>query len=70
MSDAADELNHFAANFPVPQHGRYVQDPARFNEQGISYLPPAPPDRVPKVAAGVAIGAVLVAAGALLVKKA
>ncbi|MDQ2842713.1 MAG: MBL fold metallo-hydrolase [Acidobacteriota bacterium] len=69
MANAADQLESLAANFPVPQHGRYVQEPARFDENGIAYLPPAPPDRTPKIAAGVAIGAVLAAAGASMLRK-
>ncbi len=69
MTDSADELENLAANFPVPEHGRYVKQPARFDENGITYLPPAPPDNAPKVAAGVAIGALLTVAGVSLLKK-
>ncbi len=69
MANAADQLENLAANFPVPRHGRYVQQPARFDENGIAYLPPAPPDCAPKIAAGVALGAVLAAAGASILKK-
>lgn len=69
MTNSADELESLAANFPVPQHGRYIREPARFDENGITYVPPAPSDHAPKVAAGVAIGAVLAAAEASILRK-
>jgi glyoxylase-like metal-dependent hydrolase (beta-lactamase superfamily II) len=47
----AEELAAFAEDFAAPQHGRYVGEPARFDERGIAWLPPAPPDSLPKVAA-------------------
>ena len=47
----AEELAVFAEDFVAPQHGRYVGEPARFDERGIAWLPPAPPDPLPKVAA-------------------
>lgn len=69
MSNAAEELEQLAANFPVPQHGRYVKEPARFNKNGIASLPPPPPDPAPKIAAGIAIGTVLAAAGASMLRR-
>ena len=45
------ELAAFAENFAAPEHGRYVAEPARFDERGVAWLPPAPPDPLPKVAA-------------------
>lgn len=56
IEDAADELARFAAEFLVPSRGRYVREPTRFDETGITYLPPAPPDAFPAIAAGVAAG--------------
>jgi glyoxylase-like metal-dependent hydrolase (beta-lactamase superfamily II) len=47
----ANELAVFAEDFAAPEHGRYVGEPARFDERGITWLPPAPPDPLPKVAA-------------------
>jgi len=38
--DAADELAHLAENFPVPERGRYVREPVRAGETGVTYLPP------------------------------
>ena len=69
MIDAADQLQHLADHFPIPTHGRYVPEPARADESGVTYLPPAPPDRAPKVAIGVAAGAILAATGALIVRR-
>ena len=65
MRGAAGELEKLANNFPVPKHGRYVKQPARFDENGITYLPPAPPDNAPKIALAVA----LASAGVLLATK-
>ena len=47
----AEELAAFAEDFVAPQHGRYVSEPVRFDERGVAWLPPAPPDPLPKVAA-------------------
>lgn len=48
----------FANHFEPPAHGRYAHAAAVTDEQGIVLLPPRPADPVPKIAAGVAIGAV------------
>jgi len=69
MSGALDQLIELARNFPFPEHGRYVKEGARADENGITYLPPAPVDRVPKVTIGVAAGVLLAGLGALLLKK-
>lgn len=53
----APELERFAANFRPPARGRYVNDPVRADEEGVLYVPPAPPDRAPMYAAGVGIAA-------------
>ena len=47
----ANELAAFAECFAAPEHGRYIGEPARFDERGVAWLPPAPPDPLPKVAA-------------------
>jgi glyoxylase-like metal-dependent hydrolase (beta-lactamase superfamily II) len=59
----ADELKRFSAAFTPPEHGRYVNTPVRSDEYGILFVPPAPPDPLPKYAAGVGLAAV---AGLLL----
>ena len=69
MRAAADQLQELAEHFPIPSHGRYVNEPARADETGITYLPPPAFDPVPKIATGVAAAAVLAAAGALVLKK-
>ena len=58
----AEELVAFAESFSAPERGRYVSEPARFDEGGVAWLPPAPPDPLPKVAAvvGTALLAVTV----------
>jgi hypothetical protein len=47
----ANDLAAFAEDFAAPEHGRYVGEFARFDERGVVWLPPAPPDPLPKVAA-------------------
>jgi hypothetical protein len=69
MSGAADQLQKLADHFPVPEHGRYVNEPARADETGITYLPPPAFDPVPKVATGVAAAAVIAGVGAIVLKK-
>ncbi len=69
MSDASGELQRLADHFPIPEHGRYAKEAARADENGVTYLPPAPVDAMPKIAAGVAAGAVVAAVGALVMKK-
>jgi hypothetical protein len=53
-SDAPSQLHALADNFPVPDYGRYVHQPAVANEDGIIHLPPPVPDPVKR--AGAAIG--------------
>ena len=55
----AGKLFAFAEHFIIPLKGRYVSDPAQFDENGITFLPPAPPDPLPKVLAGVTLVAAL-----------
>nr|MDQ2900847.1 MBL fold metallo-hydrolase [Acidobacteriota bacterium] len=54
----AHELSTFAKNFPAPKHGRYAWQPAITDDSGIRYLPPPPPDPLPKIAAGIGIATV------------
>ena len=58
--DVAPQLKNFAANFPIPSHGRYVETAAQTDESGVVSLPPPAPDPFPKIALGV--GATLLAA--------
>jgi len=43
-SDMAEELEVFAAQFPMPDHGRYADEAAITDESGIVDLPPKPFD--------------------------
>jgi glyoxylase-like metal-dependent hydrolase (beta-lactamase superfamily II) len=56
----AHDLETFAENFAAPERGRYVGDPARFDERGVAWLPPAPADRLPRAAAALVIALLLV----------
>jgi len=56
--DASDELYDFAMNFAPPSHGRYANEAARTDENGIVYVPPAPSDSVPGIAAAVGVAAI------------
>jgi len=40
MRDTAEELQRLAERFPIPVRGRYVRDPVRADESGVTYLPP------------------------------
>jgi glyoxylase-like metal-dependent hydrolase (beta-lactamase superfamily II) len=53
----ADDLETLARTFHRPAHGRYVNQPARFDQNGVVSLPPAVPDPVPAIAAGVGAAA-------------
>ena len=55
--DVADKLTQLAETFQPPAKGRYVGNPALADAQGVYYVPPAPRDRVPMYAAGIAIAA-------------
>ena len=67
--EVAGELLAFAEDFRIPERGRYIAEPAVGNEDGIEYLPPRPPDPLPKVAAGVALAAALVGVGVLVNRR-
>ncbi|MGH9629786.1 MAG: MBL fold metallo-hydrolase [Bryobacteraceae bacterium] len=53
----AEEFDRFAENLRPPRHGRYVHVPAAADESGVTFVPPAPPDRIPKIAAGLGLAA-------------
>ncbi len=55
----ASDLEEFAQDFTTPKYGRYVAEPARFDENGVVFVPPAPPDYLAGAAVGVAISAVI-----------
>jgi glyoxylase-like metal-dependent hydrolase (beta-lactamase superfamily II) len=58
-------LNQLAFNFErlaVPRDGRYVREPALTDPNGVLMVPPPVADPLPKIAAGVAVGALLLGA--------
>jgi glyoxylase-like metal-dependent hydrolase (beta-lactamase superfamily II) len=65
--EAAAGLRHLADNYPIPEHGRYINEPARTDASGVEHLPPPAPDNLPKQAAAIGIGLALAGAGWLLV---
>ena len=69
MGGASDALQQLADHFPIPEHGRYVSEPARFDENGIVYLPPKPPDRLVRATVGVTAAAATIALAAILLHK-
>jgi glyoxylase-like metal-dependent hydrolase (beta-lactamase superfamily II) len=69
MRNAAADLQRLADNFPIPRQGRYVTEPVQADENGIVYLPPKPPDPVPRIAAGVAIGLGVAAIASVIISK-
>jgi glyoxylase-like metal-dependent hydrolase (beta-lactamase superfamily II) len=68
-AQATDGLQRLANAFPMPTHGRYVNDPARLDANGVAYLPPAPADPLPKRLALAAVGAGMLAGAALLLRR-
>ena len=60
-ANTAQLLNEFARNFTAPKHGRYVNQPAIFDENGIVAIPPPVADPVRQVL----IGSAIVAGGAI-----
>lgn len=69
MRDAALQLQQLADNFPIPSHGRYVAVPARVDENGITYLPPKPPDRLIRATVGVSAAAAAIGIATVLLHK-
>jgi len=69
MSNVADDLKRLAENFPIPPQGRYVKEPARADERGVTYLPPPPFDPAPKRAAVLAGAALIAGIGTLLLRR-
>lgn len=59
--DVAGQLDAFSQTFAPPPRGRYVATPAKTDRDGIVYEPPVPPDKLPKLAAGVVAGVFLLA---------
>lgn len=67
--EAASGLQRLANEFPMPASGRYVQDPARLDENGVAYLPPAPEDPIRTKFTIAAVGLGALVGVALLIKQ-
>jgi glyoxylase-like metal-dependent hydrolase (beta-lactamase superfamily II) len=65
----ATGLAELVRNFPKPC-GRYAKEPARTDENGVTFVPPPPPDPLPKVAAAAGLTAIAVAAVVTLSRRA
>lgn len=64
-----EKLKSVAEEFIIPLKGRYVSDPARWDENGVTYLPPAPTDNLPKKAAVVLGAAAAFGIGIFLARR-
>jgi glyoxylase-like metal-dependent hydrolase (beta-lactamase superfamily II) len=56
----ADDLEIFAEEFPLPEHGRYANQPAQTDERGVLFVPPPAPDPFLPIAAGASLAAMAV----------
>jgi glyoxylase-like metal-dependent hydrolase (beta-lactamase superfamily II) len=63
------QLQKLADGFQVPAHGRYVSTPARTDENGVAYLPPAPHDPLRTKLAVAAAGLGALAGAAVLIRR-
>jgi glyoxylase-like metal-dependent hydrolase (beta-lactamase superfamily II) len=68
-AEAGEQLRALAEQFPIPEKGRYANEPARADENGITYLPPPVSDPLPKVAAGIGVAAAAAGVTAALVAR-
>jgi len=68
-AQAATQLRAMASNFPIPEDGRYVREPAKTDERGVVYLPAQVPDPL-KIGALIGLGfAGAVGAGLVLRRR-
>lgn len=58
-AEVAPDLSEFADRFIIPSGGRYIAEPVESDEEGVKYVPPPAPDPLPKIAAGMAVAALL-----------
>ncbi len=68
-ADLPQQMRDFAHTFTPPQQGRYVENPARFSEKGVTFLPPKPQDNFGRNAAKIAGAAAVVMLGAKLISR-
>ena len=68
-ADVPNQMREFNRNFQAPEHGRYVSQAARLDENGMIHLPPAPRDDFGKQAAKLGGVAAILALGARLLAR-
>jgi glyoxylase-like metal-dependent hydrolase (beta-lactamase superfamily II) len=59
MLSALHRLARDFEQIAVPEHGRYVEEPARADERGVLSVPPAIRDPLPRIALGIGVGLLL-----------
>lgn len=59
--DVAGKLRSFAQRFTPPARGRYVREPARADERGVTYVPPPVPDTTGRIIKGAVLASAAVA---------
>jgi glyoxylase-like metal-dependent hydrolase (beta-lactamase superfamily II) len=68
-TNALEQLRELARDFPIPEYGRYIHEPALTDQNGITYLPPPVPDLVKRTALIGAAAAGAIAAGIWLATR-
>ncbi|PQV64323.1 Glyoxylase, beta-lactamase superfamily II [Abditibacterium utsteinense] len=68
-ADVPTQMREFERHFHPPQHGRYVETPAHFDENGLVDLPPAPKDHFTRNAAALTGAASVLMVGAKLLSR-
>jgi glyoxylase-like metal-dependent hydrolase (beta-lactamase superfamily II) len=67
--EATEQLRQLAKNFPIPEHGRYVNQPAQFDHNGVTFLPPPASDPVKWTTLAVLGSAAVAGAGWAITRK-
>lgn len=68
-ADVPQMMRDFERGFKAPEQGRYVGEPARFDENGVTYLPPKPEDDFGRNVAAVVGSAAALAVAAKLISR-
>jgi glyoxylase-like metal-dependent hydrolase (beta-lactamase superfamily II) len=68
-ADVPQKMRDFERTFQAPAQGRYVSEAARFDENGVTYLPPEPRDDFTKNAAKIGGAVALLTLGAKVLKR-
>ncbi len=68
-ADVPAQMREFQRGFTAPERGRYVGEAARFDENGVTFLPPAPRDDFGRNLVAVGGAAALLTLGAQILKR-